>query len=82
MVRTTLLFAALLLAGLASASAFDFSELPDELLEALKDQVAAVAFACSRDGTGSRQLACHVHGERGAARHLVMLPYISCWTRS
>jgi hypothetical protein len=61
------LFAALLLASLACASAFDFAELPDALLETLKDQVGSLVSAWSRDVTGSRHLACHVHSKRDAA---------------
>jgi hypothetical protein len=39
----TALFAALLLVGLASCSAFDFSEFPSEVLDFVKDKIGVIA---------------------------------------
>lgn len=46
----TMLCAALLLLGLASASAFDFSEFPSEVLDFVKDKVSLGLCCEPRDG--------------------------------
>jgi hypothetical protein len=43
------LFAALLLVGLASCSAFDLSEFPSEVLDFVKDKVGLNACCCAAD---------------------------------
>lgn len=66
----TALFAALLLSGVACASAFDFSELPDELVDALKDQVGCMICARPCDGSDLASMVGLQHETCSAADQL------------